>query len=142
MIALRVFGVMVAALPFGLFIMWRKAAVFGDGGGKETGPPRIGVRPVPGVRPVRGVRPVLKVFGSKAMDGLALPSAWGCWGPASIAGDRGPERREFAREDDVNAHENWSAGDEIDASGGRTGLGESERSLLCLVEADVGDRFS
>ena len=70
--ALRVFGVMVAATFDRLaeaefVIMARKAAVPGLGGGKETGPPMRGVRPVPGVRPVRGVRPVLKLFGSKAV---------------------------------------------------------------------------
>lgn len=32
--------------------MARKAAVLGEGGGKEMGPPR-GVKPVEGVRPVR-----------------------------------------------------------------------------------------
>jgi len=40
----------------------RKAAVLGEGGGKETGPPISGVRPVPGVSPVRGVRPVRGVM--------------------------------------------------------------------------------
>lgn len=33
--------------------MARKAAVFGEGGGKDAGPPVRGVIPVPGVRPVR-----------------------------------------------------------------------------------------
>ena len=51
-----------------LFIMARKAAVFGLGGGKLTGPPMRGVRPVPGVRPVLGVRPVRKLVGSKAAE--------------------------------------------------------------------------
>jgi hypothetical protein len=58
-IALRVLGVMVAlaaAAVVPLVTMARKAAVFGLGGGKETGPPMRGVRPVrlmSGVRPVR-----------------------------------------------------------------------------------------
>ena len=69
--ALRVLGVMVPVTPWRppgplLFIMARNAAVFGLGGGKETGPPIRGVRPVPGVSPVRGVRPVRKAAGSKA----------------------------------------------------------------------------
>lgn len=72
MIALSVFGVIVPAtderegVDEELFIMARKAAVFGLGGGKLTGPPMRGVRPVPGVRPVLGVRPVRKAEGSKA----------------------------------------------------------------------------
>lgn len=37
------------------FIIARKAAVFGEGGGKATGPPTSGVRPVEGVSPVRKV---------------------------------------------------------------------------------------
>lgn len=71
-IALRVLGVIVALLD-PLFIMDKKAAVFGDGGGKDTGPPINGVRPVPGVSPVRGVRPVRKFEGSK----VRLGGAWG-----------------------------------------------------------------
>jgi hypothetical protein len=58
-IALRVFGVIVAGvgLSWGgaeeeFVTMARKAAVFGDGGGKLTGPPTRGVRPVLGVSPV------------------------------------------------------------------------------------------
>ena len=61
MIALRVLGVMVweeLLLVLLLFMRARKAAVLGEGGGKDTGPPTRGVRPVPGVRPVRGVKPV------------------------------------------------------------------------------------
>lgn len=67
----KVLGVMVAATedkepPLELlFIMARNAAVFGLGGGKDTGPPMRGVRPVAGVSPVRGVRPVRKEAGSK-----------------------------------------------------------------------------
>lgn len=58
-IALRVFGVIVAfkLAPAPLFMSARKAAVLGEGGGKETGPPTRGVRPEPGVSPKRGVRP-------------------------------------------------------------------------------------
>ena len=65
--ALSVLGVIVAAPgpPAALFIMFKKAAVPGEGGGNATGPPMSGVRPVPGVRPVRGVRPERKVEGSK-----------------------------------------------------------------------------
>jgi len=95
-IAFRVFGVIVAAAfasavegVCGLFIIDKKAAVLGDGGGKEIGPARRGVRPEPGVRPVRGVRPVLK----SAEDGC------GSCGPASIAGERGPARRELESAD-------------------------------------------
>lgn len=95
-IALRVLGVIVAAAfaravegVWG-FIIDKKAAVLGDGGGKEIGPARRGVRPEPGVRPVRGVRPVLK---SAEDDG------WGSCGPASIAGERGPARRELESAD-------------------------------------------
>lgn len=50
---MRVFGVIVAAEPLPALTIARKAAVFGDGGGKATGPPTSGVRPVDGVRPVR-----------------------------------------------------------------------------------------
>ena len=95
--AFRVLGVIVAAAfaravdgVCGLFIIDKKAAVLGDGGGNEIGPARRGVRPEPGVRPVRGVSPVLK---SVEEDGC------GSCGPASIAGDRGPARREFERAD-------------------------------------------
>lgn len=96
-IAFRVFGVIVAAAfaraeegVCGLFIIDKKAAVLGDGGGKEIGPARRGVSPEPGVRPVRGVRPVLK---SAEEDGC------GSWGPASMAGERGPARRELESAD-------------------------------------------
>jgi len=57
-IALRVLGVIVAGVGWSwgaeelLVTKARKAAVFGEGGGKETGPPTSGVRPVDGVRPV------------------------------------------------------------------------------------------
>ena len=96
-IAFRVLGVIVAAAfaravegVCGLFIIDKKAAVLGDGGGKEIGPARRGVRPVPGVRPVRGVRPVLK---------SVEEDECGSCGPASMAGDKGPARREFERAD-------------------------------------------
>jgi hypothetical protein len=92
-IALRVFGVIVAAAfaraeegVCGLFIIDKNAAVFGDGGGKEIGPARRGVSPEPGVRPVRGVRPVL----NSVEEG-----GCGSCGPASMAGERGPARREL-----------------------------------------------
>ena len=97
MIAFRVFGVIVPAAftraeegVCGLFIIDKKAAVLGDGGGKEIGPARRGVSPEPGVRPVRGVRPVLN---SAEEDGC------GSCGPASMAGERGPARRELESAD-------------------------------------------
>lgn len=96
-IALRVFGVIVAAAfaravegVCGLFIIDKKAAVLGDGGGKEIGPARRGVSPDPGVRPVRGVSPVLK--STEADDCESC-------GPASMAGERGPARRELESAD-------------------------------------------
>jgi hypothetical protein len=98
-IALRVLGVIVAPVADEL-IMLRKAVVLGDGGGKETGPPIRGVRPVPGVSPVRGVRPVRKLEGSN--ESGASPFA--CWGPASMAGERGPALRELARDDEEKPH--------------------------------------
>jgi hypothetical protein len=98
-IALSVFGVIVAAAlvrlfegVWGLCIMLRKAAVFGDGGGKDIGPPSKGVRPVPGVKPVRGVSPVRNEFASNGW----LTAFWSC-GPANIAGDNGPALRELVR---------------------------------------------
>ena len=103
--ALRVLGVIVPATlerlagPL-LFIIASKAAVLGLGGGKETGPPMSGVRPVPGVRPVRGVSPVRKAAGSKAARGWSCD----CWGAVSIAGDRGPERRELESPAEENDH--------------------------------------
>ena len=102
----KVFGVMVPATPLSdggplLFIMARNAAVLGDGGGKETGPPMRGVRPVPGVSPVRGVRPVRKAAGSKAASGCSGC----CWGAVSMAGLSGPERRELESDADEKAHE-------------------------------------
>ena len=53
---MSVLGVIVAAAaPFAApeLTIARKAAVLGEGGGKATGPPTRGVRPVEGVRPVR-----------------------------------------------------------------------------------------
>jgi len=102
----RVLGVIVPATeerdvgPL-LFIMARKAAVLGEGGGKETGPPMSGVSPVPGVNPVRGVSPVRKAAGSKA--GMGCSDC--CWGPVSIAGDNGPDLSELERDADENAQE-------------------------------------
>ena len=102
--ALRVLGVMVGPedelvlllLLLLLPMIERKAAVPGDGGK----PPTRGVRPVPGVRPVRGVRPVLGVRPVRKL--LGSKGRWDCsvvgWGPASMAGESGPARREFARE--------------------------------------------
>lgn len=56
-IALSVLGVIVdAEFPFALWLtIARNAAVFGEGGGKATGPPTSGVSPVDGVSPVRKV---------------------------------------------------------------------------------------
>jgi hypothetical protein len=98
-IALRVFGVIVAPDADEL-IMLRKAAVFGEGGGKDTGPPIRGVRPVPGVSPVRGVRPVRKLDGSN--ESGASPFA--CCGPASMAGERGPALKELDMEVEEKPH--------------------------------------
>ena len=80
----------------------RKAAVFGEAGGKETGPPRRGVRPVPGVRPMRGVRPVLKAAGSNAARVCCSDC---CCGPVSMAGESGPDRNELENDDEENAQE-------------------------------------
>ena len=84
-----------------LFIIARNAAVLGDGGGKETGPPMSGVSPVPGVRPVRGVSPVRKAAGSNAASGCSDC----CWGAVSMAGLRGPDLRELESEAEEKAHE-------------------------------------
>lgn len=103
-IALRVFGVIVAfeLAPALLFISAKKAAVFGDGGGKETGPPTRGVKPVPGVNPVRGVRPVrgVKPVRKEVSKGKWDAESEPCCGPASMAGESGPARREFARDEE------------------------------------------
>lgn len=103
-IALSVFGVIVAfeLAPALLFIRARNAAVLGEGGGKETGPPTRGVRPVPGVNPVRGVRPVRGVspVRNEVSKGIWEAESEPCWGPASIAGERGPARRELARDEE------------------------------------------
>lgn len=109
--ALSVFGVIEGAAPLlPALTIARKAAVFGEGGGNATGPPTSGVRPVEGVRPVRN-----EPDGSKPKSGGCIEEAdaasaateegfcdWpegvdaeGCWGPASMAGERGPDRREF-----------------------------------------------
>lgn len=97
----RVFGVMVDWPLLPLFMMARKAAVPGEGG-KATGPPTRGVKPVPGVRPVLGVMPVRGVRPVRK----ELPSNWRWedWslldcGPASMAGERGPARRELLIEE-------------------------------------------
>lgn len=99
MIALRVLGVIVAPDADELIIL-RKAVVLGDGGGKETGPPMRGVRPVPGVSPVRGVRPVRKLEGSNESEA----SPFACWGPASMAGERGPALSELDIDDEKPPH--------------------------------------
>jgi hypothetical protein len=65
--ALRMFGVIVAPPDTDELIMLRKATVLGDGSGDDTGPPMRGVRPVPGVSPVRGVRPIRKLDGSNRL---------------------------------------------------------------------------
>ena len=92
--ALSVLGVMGGAAPAALagcavleLTIAKKAAVPGLGGGKLTEPFTRGVRPVPGVRPVLGVRPVRGVR-------PVLKGSY-CWGPASIAGDRGPDLSEL-----------------------------------------------
>jgi hypothetical protein len=65
------------------------------------------------------------------------------WGPASIAGERGPARREFVREGVVKDHPPYvgSAGEEMEASGGRTGR-EGEVLRFLLEEEFVGERES
>jgi hypothetical protein len=131
--ALRVFGVIVAPEADEL-IMLRNAAVLGDGGGNETGPPIRGVSPVPGVSPVRGVRPVRKLDGSNESGASPL----GCWGPASIAGERGPALRELAMEVEENPHGYWSDGDAIDSIGGRIGFA-GEGGLPSRVRAEEDD---
>lgn len=82
--ALSVFGVMgapdKAAVPL-LFIMAKNAAVFGLGGGKDPDVAPNGVSPVLKLER-SGVKPVRKVDGSKLC------------GPANIAGESGPARRE------------------------------------------------
>lgn len=126
--------------PLEFCIIARKAAVFGEGGGKETGPPMSGVSPVPGVRPVRGVSPVRKEEGSKAGRGWSLLEFG--WGPASIAGDSGPDRNEFDMPEAEKPHVyDGSDGDEMLASGGSTGFvsgGEPEwaRSDCCWWEEE------
>ena len=111
--ALSVFGVIVGAEPLlPALTIARKAAVLGEGGGKATGPPTSGVSPVDGVSPVRnepdGSKPksggcIVDADAARAAtefgfafwpEGVVAP---GCWGPASMAGDRGPDRREFWR---------------------------------------------
>lgn len=98
----------------------KRAAVLGDGGGKPPGPPIRGVRPV---RLTSGVNPVRTNELSKA----PRPSEGVCCdaGPASIAGDRGPERSEEARPHDPKP---WSAGLSRAAKGGNIGF----TSLPCL----------
>ena len=66
-----VFGVMVAAEVEAADVLFtiaaRKAAVFGEGGGNEIGPPPRGVKPV--LKLDRsGVKPVRKELGSKFAD--------------------------------------------------------------------------
>lgn len=85
-----VLGVMVAPEADGpeeLVTMARNVAVFGEGGGKAIGPLPRGVRPVLKLER-SGVKPVLKL-GSKALVDD--------WGPASIAGDKGPARSDPVR---------------------------------------------
>jgi len=98
-------------------------AVLGEVG-KATGPPTRGVKPVPGVRPVRGVIPERGVRPvRKLVESNEICWSWSlcCWGAVSIAGDKGPERRELT-EFGLQPHEyEWSAGEEMEARGGRTG---------------------
>ena len=58
-----------------------------------------------------------------------------------MAGERGPARREFEMEEGENPHEYWSVGEDMDASGGKTVLGEALRSD-CRREGlpEVGER--
>lgn len=148
--AARVLGVMVGpvaggATPTGpLVTMARNAAVLGEGGGKEVGPPASGVSPVRKLLR-SGVNPVRKDCGSKPLLGLAAeerPTPWDeepapfpPWldefcGPASMAGLSGPARREPVRlvdqgKDGVAAES--PEGEVMDATGGSTVL-YSERA--------------
>ncbi len=133
--ALRVLGVIVAPADADELIILRKAAVLGDGGGNETGPPMRGVRPVPGVSPVRGVRPVRKLEGSNARGG----SPFACWGPASMAGERGPALRELDIDVVEKPHWYWSEGEAMDSMGGRIGFaGEGGLPSRVRAEEDEG----
>jgi hypothetical protein len=140
----RVLGVMVAGVEFAraaavveFVTILKRAWVFGDGGGNETGPPTSGVRPV---RLTSGVNPVLMNDGSKGRCEETLTEEEPftapdkdeelgcCCGPASIAGDKGPDRR-----DPVANHgkpDDGSEGDARDARGGRVGLGVADSSWV------------
>lgn len=111
-----------------LVTMARNAAVLGDGGGKETGPPTSGVRPV---RPTSGVRPVRKAGweGSQPPTPVPLPARpdWS-FGPLRRAGESGPLRRLPDRTPLPNPQ--WPnvlgpPGEESEANGGRIGFGVS-----------------
>jgi hypothetical protein len=84
--------------------MAKKATVFGLEGGNETGPPTRGVRPMRCAKPARKVEVTSKgrsteeeeaVAATRMMEGAAFCGGC-CCGPASMAGERGPARREFA----------------------------------------------
>lgn len=94
--------------------MARNAAVFGLGGGKDVGPPMSGVRPV---RLTSGVRP------ERMLSKSEVPEY--CCGPASMAGDSGPDRRDPARSPlplKGQANSLPDEGDAMAAMGGRMGL--------------------
>ncbi len=73
--ALRVLGV-TAEVPEPTIA--RKAAVFGEGGGKATGPPTRGVRPVEGVRPVRNAPEASKLKERAGAGPFTGPAPVGC----------------------------------------------------------------
>lgn len=110
-----VLGVMVAAelgAPEVLLTMAaRKAAVLGEGGGNDMPPPR-GVRPVLKLDK-SGVKPVRNELGSK----------WELCGPASMAGDKGPDLNELVRPADHGYALVSPAGEVMEATGGSRGLG-------------------
>lgn len=84
---------LAAAAPAVAFVtMARKAAVLGEGGG--SGPEGCGVRPVPGVSPVRTKSEGLKAIACETSTDWPGLDAGCCLGPASMAGERGPFRRE------------------------------------------------
>lgn len=119
---------------FWLVTMAMKAAVLGDGGGNDVGPPMSGVSPV---RLTSGVSPVRMT--SKLDPGPLITPWWvpeaplGCaeageyWaGPASIAGERGPARRLFTSADPPlpkpQEKSPGAEGEAMDAIGGNFGF--------------------
>ena len=98
MITLRVFGVIVVAVE-GLIVvvlLFKSAKKAGSSRGlrvvaNQRSETSSWSKACSWVKPVRGVSPVRKVEGSKEIWGCSVE---GC-GPASIAGERGSDLREF-----------------------------------------------